>query len=207
MLYLLIRIIIVVLTFLPFLVYKKRYSNIRGKKCKFIMAGLFVIIFYSLLLIPFENMMIKFRSPIDAFEYSYLNKNIIQVVEDGNCAFIVYEQDESSVFYTAFKNQEGGWKIHSPYITSRISLKSFEQYHIVIYDARDCNKELIIVSEGNLSEPRSNIEISDNKNSQFKSFFSKYRYVDYYTVFHYTIIDSAINDYKLVINGENIDID
>lgn len=204
MLYLLVRIVAIVVLSLIFLMSFKRVLLGLKRKNKMILLGIFLISNYILLLFPFENMILKFNSPIDAFNYMYFNQNVIQVIEDNNCAFIVYGQDGSSVSYTTVQNQDGKWKIHSPYTTSNIRIKGFDKYIVVTYHVEGSNKTLIVVSEGNLSKSKSDIEISDNKNSQFKSFFSKYKHVDYYTVFNYTVINTNINDYQLKINNESL---
>lgn len=207
MLYLLVRIIaIMILILIVFLTFKKSFLRFNKRKSRIIMAGIIVVLFYILLLIPFENFVIKFHSPIDVFKYTFLNQNILRVIENDDCAFIIYGKDGSSVSCISFQKEEGGWRIHSPYVSSGVRLESFGKYHIISNVATNCNKKLILVSEGNLPKPMSDIKISDNKNSKFESFFSKYKYVDYYTVFYYTIVDATIIDYQLIINGQVLSV-
>lgn len=205
--YLIIRIIIiVVLLILLNLLVKKVIDISNVRKYRIIMIVLFIFIFYIICLIPFENMIINFKSPNEAFKYMYGNKNIIQVIEDNNYAFIIYGEDGSSVSYTHLQNKDGGWKIHNMLNFGNVIFKNINGYQIDIYNIKNPNRKLIIIREGNLPEAKCDFIISDNKNSTFKNFYSKYKYVNYYTVFYYTIIDSTNKNYQLNINGQSISI-
>jgi len=126
MLYLLIRIVIIaIITLITILIHNK-FDHISNKrKSKTISFLVVIAIFYVLLLIPFEAEIIKFKSPIDAFQYSYFNEKIINVIEEDDCAFILYGKDPASMQFTVIEKKNDNWITNSYYTSSRHNTEWF----------------------------------------------------------------------------------
>lgn len=202
--YIFIRIILMVIVILIF--YPKLKKNLPDNRMKreFLIVITVMILYYILIPIHFENVVVKFHSPKDAFEYMHFNKKIIKIIEDDNCAFIIYGEDGSSFSFTAIEKRDGVWMVASSDIS--VTFKNINRYQITVCNMKQCNKKLVCLCDVNNTEPHRNIEISDNKNSRFETFCSKYEIVDYYTIFYYTVIDSNSTGYQLTVNGQSISL-
>ena len=163
------------------------------------------LIFQISLTIPFESNLIKFDTPNDAFHYTYINENIIKVIESDNCAFIFYGKDGSEVKYTYVDKDDNKWRLHNPYLP--INFKS--QLHGLDFVTRitdiKMHKQLVVIKQGALSPVGTKV-IKDNQNSEFKYFSCKYSHADYYIGIYYAVIDSDLKDYTLTIDGEAVDL-
>ena len=203
--YIVIRIIIMLILILMVFIINKKTIKQWGNKKKSLFLVIAFMIFYALLSLPFENSIMSFKTPVEAFKYKFFGENIIKVVEDKNNTFIIYGNDVSSVSFTAMEKINNGWKFTNSFTPNKIKFKIYEKYTIITIQIVNSNKKMIIVTDDNLKEPISNIKINDNQNSEFSSFYGKYRNAEYYSVFYYTIIDSKIEDYQLIINDKVIE--
>ena len=133
--------------------------------------------------------------------------NIIKIAETDDCAFIIYGEDGSSVSYTYTEKINGKWRIHNPNLDDLSKkTKLLQKYFITSIKIPNSNKKCIIVSEGNLQHKNTTIDVKDNLNSEFTSFYCKYSNMDVYTLFYYSIIDSNDSNYQLSVNGEIVNI-
>lgn len=206
MLYTFTRIIFtLIIALIVIFTFKKCIHQIK-RKHTILLAFTILIVYLSSFFIPFENYIVNFESPEKAFKYRYFNTNIIRVVEEENCAFIFYGEDGSSVSFAGFEKKEGRWKVPNQVGTYKEKSYIVGHYFVDTIEVQRDRKKMIIISDGNLQKPESNMKIGDNYNSQFTSFYCKYKYADYYTVFYYTVIDSSLQNYCLDIDGKVITI-
>ncbi len=128
-----------------------------------------VIISLTLVIMPFENLFIKFDSPQDAFRYA-AKGTIIRTVEHENTALVIYG-DKSAIKTTLIVRDGEKWK--NPFMPVRQKLLRAEECMPKLYEVatpvmityeQKSNNIYILVS------PPYDAEISDNMKSVFEEF-------------------------------------
>ena len=207
MLYVIYRIAAILLIIgICILIFRKKCLLLFRTKALSITTVLFVIVlFYTSLYLPIEESWVRFDTPEEAFEYTYFNKKILQVIEDEECAFIVYEDSNMGVMYISLNKEDDKWKMHNAYSAYSINLVHLDNSTIIRVDS-DNNKNLILIREY-LDTNISNKLIEDNQNSEFRCFSILREKARKYVIYTYTIIDDAIDDYELRLDGEIVEWD
>ena len=209
MLYVIYRIAAILLIIgICILIFRKKCLLLFRTKALSITTVLFVIVlFYTSLYLPIEENWVRFDTPEEAFEYTYFNKKILQVIEDEECAFIVYEDSNMGVMYISLDKEDGQWKMHNAYSAYSINLKPLGYESIIYVTNSDCSKTLIIIEEYFLKTNQGRKIIEDNLNSEFKCFHTLRESTGQYTVFTYTVIEANIDNYELRLDGEIVEWD
>lgn len=206
MLYCIFRLAVLTLIVLTLFI-KLRKSN---KKLSIKVKGLILLVllfsYYALMALPVERLFLNFNTPEDAFHYEYFNQNSIHTVLTEKGAIILYGEDVSSVSYTYIDKTNDKWRINSPCISPTVKFKQIQQIGINYFKLPDSEKQFVVVSEGNLMQNNTVIDVKDNLGTEFTNYYGKYKNADVYTVFYYAIVDFTQNDYQLSINGQEIDL-
>lgn len=160
-----------------------------------------IIISLILVIMPFENLFIKFDSPQDAFRYA-VNGTIIRTVEQENTALIIYGNE--SAMKTSLISLDGEkWK--NPFLPVRQKLLRAEDCMPNLYEVatpvmityeRKGNNAYILVSP-----PYDDVRISDNMGSVFEEFSVS----DIRTHF-FAYVEDFNQNYILNINGTDYPI-
>lgn len=179
---------------------KKVKIKFRGK---IVLLTIYLFFLIVLLIFPLENL-IGFSDPTAAFRYLHPQEKVLQSIKTESGCFIVYGEDGSSISTTSINRKNNKWKILNPYFLTDEKNKAQDNY--IIHTLRSGEKTLILIIEGNLNSPKSNLNIEDNRKSAFKSFPCKYRYENRYSVVFYTVINSNDRSYRLTVDGHDLEI-
>ena len=206
MLYLVYRIIAILLIIgLSILVFGKKCLILFRTKVRALITVLLIIsLFYASLNFAFEINWIEFDTCEDAFRYSYTN-DILKIIEEENCAFVVYEDLNNSIMYTCLDKCGHKWKAQNPYFIANTELKSIEDAYITKVSDSEGSKVLIIMEEYLMKDQEGLKKIEDNQKSKFVSFSIPYKDTDFYTVFTYVVIEANIDNYELKVDGKVIE--
>lgn len=153
-----------------------------------------IIVFLIIVIMPFENLFLKFNTPETAFKYTTNNCDIIKVVKSNQTALIIY-LEKSSTYATIFSKSGGKWK--APFWPDKQSILRLENGEIVLVtkEPKSNNFYIMITTSSDVKL------VSDNQNSNFEIFLEN----DYWT--HYVAyVSDYEGDYIININGEQYKI-
>ena len=153
------------------------------------------IAFIVILMMPFENLFLKFNTPETAFKYTTNNCDIIKVVKSDQTALIIY-LEKSSTYATIFSKSGGKWK--APFWPDKQSILRLENGEIVLVtkEPKSNNFYIMITTSSDVKL------VSDNQNSNFEIFLEN----DYWT--HYVAyVDNNKGDYIINIDGDQYKIE
>ncbi len=190
----LIRILICMIIIMLFLLLRKKYLNSKKKR---IVTIIVMITFIMLIgIIPIENIFMKFSSPEDVCKYMYM-KDADYVVEGNENAIVFYDKSKILIVPAT----ENGWKIPSINPLSKSILKIAKgnsEFEIFVYNY--ANDYYIVV------ETKSEIAISDNRNSQFFKVSDEEYMKNYYQYRFCGHITELDENYKIKVDNREIKI-
>lgn len=131
------------------------------------------VAFGVILYFPIERGVLKFETPEEAFAYSNLYQSIEHVIYGQDCAFITYQEFNSSDYQYSYVNKfKEGWLITPPRIGFVTSFQSSENF--TVWFIRDDEAGQVLVHAYKVVNDKtvdiSEIEIVDNRQSEFQRF-------------------------------------
>lgn len=202
-LYIIIRLTIIFIIVIVALILLKKEKIRFGKKEKV----LSVVLICALFLFPFENLFVEFSSPQAAFVYQQSGK-IIKTIYGKESALVIYKQKDT-ISYSVHVKDEDRWKLASKF-NQEVRFIPIEnpkgEYVATLCGTDTSNEYFILLDEINVKSEISNIKVSDNQNSVFNEFFEMNK-LGNYNITHYSVIYKEDEEYALLIEGEEYDID
>ena len=177
--------ILIVIAVLSFVVLRKKTSKLRILKA---VAGFTIAV---TLFMPFENLILTFSSPQNAFSYTFDFGNIIEVIENKNSALVIYD-DKGSTTSTLIIRSDDRWK--APFLPNDSTLGSlaYNSGIFMLTKERNDNNFYLMLTVNNGTK-----SISDNQNSIFKKYFEDGYYTKYVAY-----IENCDNNYVVDIDGK-----
>lgn len=201
--YIIIRLTIIFIIVIVALILLKKEKIRFGKKEKV----LSVVLICALFLFPFENLFVEFSSPQAAFVYQQSGK-IIKTIYGKESALVIYKQKDT-ISYSVHVKDEDRWKLASKF-NQEVRFIPIEnpkgEYVATLCGTDTSNEYFILLDEINVKSEISNIKVSDNQNSVFNEFFEMNK-LGNYNITHYSVIYKEDEEYALLIEGEEYDID
>lgn len=200
--------VLLCLRFIPRLRQRKTWEKIIGFVA--IEIILFVILQY-----PFENLFFHFETPEEAFTYSHFGATVQTMVEEDSCAFVVYSSGSPIVKIDVIEKGDHGWNINRPGAkhkdgyklwTSTDASNNVKVFSLKMVQSNQSNQLFVVVHRYEFNIPPSDItEVYDNLSSSFQLYTE--RSDNWYTEYHYTVLDMARldNDYQIYVEGKPID--
>ena len=171
------------------LVYAIYIFRRKGLKLKIVKGIGCIIGFLIILIMPFENLFLKFDTPEQAFNYNVKNGVIIDTVVKEKSALVIYKEN-GSTFSTIISKSGDKWK--STFLPDNQTLSRLESNDIFLI-TKERNSDnfyiMLIVS----SEVKN---ISDNYNSSFEQ-FSDDEHWDGYVAY----VENCTDNYIIDIDG------
>ena len=199
--YILIRILILVLLTLliAWICRRKKYHP---PVALMIIYGIVLAILYGVsLFIPFESILPGYATPETAFRIANPTENILQVIEDEDCAFIIFGKDGSDVKFSTVNKRGGRWRpcnIFNGYDEKLIAVGQTIATRLINTTA---NKQCILIKETQINNPNDRLDISDNASSKFNHFSFRLSNMNIYTNIYYSIMPFE-SHYSLTVNGQ-----
>lgn len=170
------------------------YFKNKEKKKRLFKLILGLIISVAILMIPFENLVLKFNTPERALNYLSANAKIIKTIEEENSALVIYTES-GHIFAITIYNCDGKWK--APFLPEDQILSRFgKNSKFLITKERNSNNFYIMISVDGDTKV-----ISDNQNSKFE-LFKKSDYSTHYVAY----VSDYEGDYIINIDGEQYKI-
>lgn len=170
------------------------YFKNKEKKKRLFKLILGLIISVAILMIPFENLVLKFNTPERALNYLSANAKIIKTIEEENSALVIYTES-GHIFAITIYNCDGKWK--APFLPEDQILSRFgKNSKFLITKERNSNNFYIMISVDGDTKV-----ISDNQNSKFE-LFKKSNYSTHYVAY----VSDYEGDYIINIDGEQYKI-
>ncbi|WP_305140276.1 hypothetical protein [Thomasclavelia cocleata] len=164
--------IIRLLLALSFIIIAIVFLKRKSVKFKLLKAIICIIICLIIIIMPFENIFIKFSTPELAFKKTSNNCEIVKIIEKENTALIIY-QEKSSTYATLINRTGDKWK--AQFWPDKQTLTRLENGEIILVtNERKSNNFYIMVSVNYNTQM-----ISDNKNSYFETFSSNDKRTNY----------------------------
>lgn len=89
--------------FITLIIFTFKRKNYKHKPLKMILCIIFCLI---IIIMPFENLFLKFNTPETAFKYTTNNCDIVKVVKGDQTALVIY-RERSSTYATVFTKSGG----------------------------------------------------------------------------------------------------
>lgn len=200
--YTILRIVILLFIISIILIVNRKNTNISGRRKISKFVALSLVFFWILLLIPFENYILNFNTPEEVFKYGFFYKDIINIVEDNDTAYITYLNSDSSFSYESVVKKNGSWKLPNNLNINKVKFIIYKDYSITILKSENGEKAFVKVSNMHLYDSSNQISVSDNRNSIFKTFSSRLKIYNQDILHYYTIVNLPLDNYELTINNE-----
>lgn len=161
----------------------KKATKFKSVKIIFNFAMSIIII-----IMPFENLFLKFDSPEQAFKYTIGSNTIIKTIENENTSLIIYN-DSGDIKATIINNCNKKWK--APFLPNKQELFRLKDNIVLITRERKSNNFYIMILV------KSDIEIiSDNKSSVFETFADSDKWKNFVTY-----VENCDENYIIIIDG------
>jgi len=171
--------------FAVFILKNKKAHKFKSVKIIFNFAVSIII-----MIMPFENLFLKFDSPEQAFKYTVGSNNntIIKTIENENTSLIIYNES-GDIKATIINNCNEKWK--APFLPNKQELFTLKDNSIVLITReRKSNNFYIMILV------KSDIEIvSDNKNSVFETFSDSDKWKNFVTY-----VENCDDNYIIIID-------
>ena len=196
----LIRIILSGLLWLTVIFFTRKIVGV-NKKYHYIFTAVIVIFSTTLLaFFPFENALITFKSPEEAYKYYNFGVGNVELVASGkNSDLVIGEKDDTDV-YLIIPRVEDGWKIGLGIDTNKISRRTNGTTELFVYQYKDTDDFYIVVFD----YMKENLDIIDSHNSQFRS-ITKRQNRNSVTRIYFSSIDN-LDDYWIIVNDKKIEL-
>lgn len=162
----------------------------------FFIIQCFGVFVFSYVHLEIEEKYVEFKTPEQAFKYSYPFKEIINTVKNNNCQVMMYIDHTEIKIAVSQKLESGNWSYIYPKNNDLSSIATKGNYNIHYFDKKECS--FVAVSNHNLLSV-DNADIRDNKGIKLQKFQGTY-YDSIYST-SYTFIENEENFY-LTINNE-----
>jgi len=150
--------------------------------------------------VPFENLLITFDSPKDAYEYYNFGKSDIQLIVEGdNCDFVINRKNGVDTYLIIPKTAEG-WKIGLGSNTKRIVQKLSNGITVYVYQYKNTSDYFITILNTNGGEAI----VSDVYNTKFHSLEKKNEFIGKTFITYYAHVPVYNPQYSIVVNGNEI---
>lgn len=177
--------------FIAFIIFTLKNKTTRLKVLKIIFSVFMALI---IIIMPFENLILKFDSPEQAFKYAVSNSTVIKIIENENTALVIYD-DAGDVKATIINNSQGKWK--ASFLPNNQSLSRLKDSGIILITReRQINNFYVMIAVR--SEVKS---VSDNMNSSFETFSLNDKWTNFVTY-----VESCNNNYIIKIDGDEYKI-
>lgn len=159
--------------------------------------SLLLAVCLSIIFIPFESKITKFKTVESAFNYSFPKAHIFKKIDIGDGYIIIYDKriNEVGIVYIECKSY---FNFIYPFANSMSKTIYNDVY---IYKKEIPNNKTVIYIEYNNSKI---VEISDTFNTEFNEI--KFDNKNDGMIRNIAIIDNHMTNYSLNINDENIEI-
>lgn len=188
-----IRYIIAICLLIISIIFFKNRKEKKKKKVLKIIPSIFLS--FLIIIMPFENLFLKFQFPEQAFNYSVSNCNIIKIVQNKLSALVIYEENGYTTA-TLIKKSNGKWK--APFLPDdQIQLKLENNEIILITKERKSNNFYIMISIKYNTKT-----LSDNYDSSFELYFSNKIWNSFVAY-----VENYKSDYIINIDGNPYEIE
>ena len=178
------------------------------KKQKYKKSILYIIsIIVSILLttalafLPFENLIITFRSPTAAYDYySFVKSDIELIVSGKSCDFIVDRHNDLDTNVIIFPKTDKGWKIGIGVNTKMIDHKISDEVSIAVYQYKNTSEKFLTIHcfDGDQTK------VSDAYNTKFYTLEEQKDLYGNTFATYYAYIPNYDSQYCVVINDKII---
>ena len=177
-----------------------RKTDTVNKKSHYIFTAVIVIFFTTLLaFFPFENALITFKSPEEAYKYYNIGVGNVELVASGKSSDLVVGEKDDTDVYLIIPRVEGGWKIGLGIDTNKILRKTKGTTELFVYQYKDTDDYYIVVFD----YMKENLDIIDSHNSQFRS-ITKRQNQNSVTRIYFSSVD-GLDDYWIIVNDKKIE--
>lgn len=197
-------IMLVVFTVFLLILYKKQKKRLYKKNqihVYSILGSIFIVALMITLTIPFEVKFLTFKTPEESFYYSHLHNNILKNIESKNGNFILYGEGCNIEGYTYILKSNYKWKAVSPHLELNNKIYENNQYKLNIGNYE--KETLVLLTFDNQKENINNINITDNKDSDFNYYYCKYQKEMRYLKVYYKVLNDT-NNYEIYENGTKL---
>lgn len=176
------------------LVYAIYLFRRKGLKLKTVKGIGCIIGFLIILIMPFENLFLKFDTPEQALKYCVKNSIIIETVENEKTTLIIYKESGSTKA-TIINNRNGKWK--APFLPNDQDLFSLgiEGTVLITRERNSNNFYIMIAVDPDIKS------VTDNQNSNFE-LFSKTSMRNHYV----TYVENCTDNYIIDIDGSKYQV-
>ena len=176
------------------LVYAIYLFRKKGLKLKIVKGIGCIIGFLIILIMPFENLFLKFDTPEQALKYCVKNSIIIETVENEKTTLIIYKESGSTKA-TIINNRNGKWK--APFLPNDQDLFSLgmEGTVLITRERNSNNFYIMIAVDPDIKS------VTDNQNSNFE-LFSKTSMRNHYV----TYVENCTDNYIIDIDGSKYQV-
>ncbi len=176
------------------LVYAIYLFRKKGLKLKIVKGIGCIIGFLIILIMPFENLFLKFDTPEQAFNYGGNNWTIIDTIENEKSALIIYDEN-GSTFSTLVRKSGDKWKAaFLPEDQDLFSL-GMEGTVLITRERNSNNFYIMIAVDPDIKS------VTDNQNSNFE-LFSKTSMRNHYV----TYVENCTDNYIIDIDGSKYQV-
>lgn len=172
------------------IIYFKNKEN-KKRLLKFILG---LILSILILIMPFENLFLKFATPEKAFNYAANNAKIIKIIEQEKSTLIIYSESEHTKA-TIINNCDGKWK--APFLPEDQILSNLENGGLILI-TKERNSKNFYVMIAVKSETKT---VGDNCNSLFEVVSQDDFYTDYVAY-----VENYESSYIINIDGDQYKI-
>ena len=181
-----IRYLFVICLLISTIIYFNKHKNSKLRILKLVLG---VILSFLFLIMPFENLLLKFDTPKQAFDYAVSNRNIIKKVENEQSALVIYEE-KGSTFSTLISKSGDKWKATFMPDDQILSRLENNEIFLITKERNSNNFYIMIAVDPDIKS------VSDNYNSTFEVFTAnefKVNYVAY--------VENCTDNYIIDIDG------
>ena len=198
MLYGVLRILFFVVIFILVIILT-RSLKYNKKRNIIILTSIFSIVFCTLsYLFPIENIFINFKNPKEIFNYTNIG-DLEDVVCGNKSCIIISSSKKYSYSYTFVLKSKKGYKIASSLKYEELINKTKNNNNLTLYKVKNTNDYYVF---GYLTSKSKELEISDNRNSEFESIIIGEKSTSRNTYISYGFINNIEEKYSLLVDGE-----
>ncbi|MCM1226057.1 MAG: hypothetical protein NC320_01355 [Clostridium sp.] len=146
------------------------------------------------MLIPFENLFLKFDTPEKAFNYSHSNAKIIKIIDEDNSALVIY-REKGSTYSKILYNSDDKWVSRIFPDKQILSRTENNDIYMLTKEKNSNNFYFMITVDSDVKA------LTDNYNSSFEIYFSNQYFVGYAAY-----VENCTGEYIINIDGNKYQI-
>lgn len=178
--------------FITLIIFTFKRKNYKHKPLKMILCIIFCLI---IIIMPFENLFLKFNTPEIAFKYTTNNCDIVKVVKGDQTALVIY-RERSSTYATVFTKSGAKWK--APFWPDKQSFFRLEN-GATVCTTKEPNSDSFYIM---ITTSKDIKLVNDNQNSDFEIFLEDDYWIDYVAY-----VKNYEGDYIINIDGKEYKIE